>query len=154
MATFTRIFWLLTLSAFLITANGCSTSRWIPINEELEREDSGLYQESGQSIDGYTLLDGAPTEYKGKVRLAAQDSLVFWEVKRVGGYSRGSKWVPGSRNHFPGPTFSLDEVDALKVVKGNSVGTTAVVILSVGAIAGVVALIAMGERMNNLFGSN
>ena len=142
MTEYRRFFWILTLAAFLITATGCATSGWHPINEELEREGSGLHKESGQAITEYQLSDGTYAGYKGWVRLAAQDSLVFWEKEYVAGQFESGKWVPESRTLVPGPIYSLDEVQALKVYESNSGKTvflavviTAVFVVIVGGIA-------------------
>ncbi len=146
MTDYRRFFWLLTLVAFLITANGCSTSRWYPIKQELNRADSGLHQESGQSIVGYVLLDGYQAEYKGKVRLAAQDSLVFWEMQYVVENPESRTRV---KTRVAGPTFSVDAVNALKIVKGNPVGTIAVAVVSVAAITWVATVLFWTNEIEN-----
>lgn len=134
-----RFFWLLTLTAFLITANGCSSSRWQPINEELDREGSGLYKESGQKITGYLLSDGTMADYPGLVRLVAQDSLVFWQriIVSENGENNDTTLTDYDTSPSPevlstvaGPIFSLDKVKALKV-KGVSGGKTGLGVLAV-----------------------
>lgn len=129
-AEYRRLFWILTIPFFLITATGCSTSRWIPINEELDRDGSGINKEKGQTISDYELSDGTVTEYKGQVRLVAQDSLVFWQKEHVNGYAESGKWVAESWNTVPGPIYSLDAVKSLKVLEGDA-GKTVLLVLGV-----------------------
>ena len=139
MSKYTRFFWLLTLAAFLITANGCSTSRWVPINEELERDGSGLHKESGQSISGYHLNDGTEIEFKGMVRLASQDSLIFWENS---GFYEPGRYNPSSANYEPGSIFPLEKIGALKVNLGEGrQGVLAVVMFPVIALAVAVVVV-------------
>ena len=135
---------------------GCATNRWTPINEELERYGSGINKESGQTITEYYLSDGTATEYKGKVRLVAPDSLVFWQREHMKGHhTESGKWVSEYWITVPGPIYSLDTVKSLKVFEGNA-GKT--VLLVLGVTVGVAAVAGGIYMANNpigpIFGSN
>jgi hypothetical protein len=78
MSIIRRTAWSLTLLAFVIMASGCSKHYVRTVDEELERDGSGLREESGLKIAGYVLSDGVEESYAGRVRLAGQDSLAFW----------------------------------------------------------------------------
>lgn len=142
-----RFFWILTLFAFLVTANGCATSRWLSVNEELERDGSGLLKESGQAITAYQLNDGPNVDFKGRVKIAAPDSLFFWSTEYVKGYSKGGKWVPEARFKVLGPIYSLDTVKALKVTR-SSPGKTIPLVIFVSAA--LVALVVVATSLSNL----
>lgn len=151
MNEYRRLFWFLFLLAFLITANGCTSSRWIPINEEIEREGSEIHKDSGQSIKGYQLEDGTEGGYDGRVRLAAQDSLVFWIDKYVEGHVESGEYVPESRTCVPGPVYPLDTVKALKVVMGSAGKTVGAIILFPVVFTVVIAAVTVASNGGNWY---
>lgn len=136
---FRRFFWMLTLSTFLLMTTGCTTSRWVSVNEELERDGSGLPKESGQSIAAYQLTDAIEKDFKGNVKLAAQDSLYFWIKESTEAHVVSGSYVPRTVDWTLGPRFALGEVKALKVQMGSPEKTVPLVVGITIAIAGVVA---------------
>lgn len=106
-------FCLLALAAFLPTTSGCAVNRWCHLNDELARDSSGLHKESGQAIVGYQLNNGTDIMYDGWVRQAAQDSLVFWTIKKT-------EAEPQKEIMVKGPRLPMNEVIALKIQKISS----------------------------------
>lgn len=137
-----RLAWILPLALCLATAGGCSSARWRPINEELEREGSGLFRETGEAVTGYRLHDGPEVDFRGWARLAGPDSLVLWGLEQTGpgevlDYEPGAGEQPKA---VAGPTLPLSEVSALEL-RTFSAGKTflAVMAFPVGLAALMVA---------------
>ena len=145
MTEYRRLFWIITLLTFLITASGCATNNWHPINEEISRDGSGIHKESGQAITGYKLNNSAQGRYEGWVRLAAPDSLVWWEKELV-------FWKKESGTLVYGPIYSLDEVQALKVNERNSemtvLAVVAITAVFVAIVGGILAAASLNETFN------
>jgi hypothetical protein len=144
MTEYRRIFWIITLPAILITATGCATNNWHTINEELSRDGSGLQKESGQAITGYQLNNGPRDSYKGWVGLAAQDSTAWWDKELV-------FWKKNSGILVPGPIYSLDKVQALKVHESNSEMTVLLVVAITVAFVAIVGGLIAAQSLNDSF---
>jgi len=121
--------------AFFITTSGCSRRTLRLVDNELARDGSGLRQEEGQAIEGYLLHDGVRKHYKGRVRLADQDSLQFWSegVSDMVGHQGGKETIQVS-----GPVYALAAVKAFDM-KETSIGRTS--LLVAGIIAGAVVIL-------------
>ena len=123
-----RVIWVLTLVPFLALTNGCASNHWRNIEDEMEREGTGLHDTSGQKIDGFQLKGEEPSKYKGWARIANQDSLTLW-----------------SEDIFydmkPGPVYSLATVHRLDVLQPDTKKTTFYVIGLVVLALGVAAVI-------------
>jgi len=115
-----RVLWTFTSLAFLVMTSGCATSNLRLVEEELARSGTGIRMDKGQEIDGYLLYDGTMADYKGRVRLAGQDSLSFWGEEYVGERSGSSD---REKITVPGPTYSLATVKALDVRDPNTAST-------------------------------
>ena len=132
MATGGRLFWILTMGAFLVMSSGCARTSLRRVEDEIARGGSGIHKEKGQGIDGYLLHDGTMTEYKGWVRLVEQDSLAFWSE----GYSdEVSRQGTKKKIKVSGPVFELKAVKAIDVRETRAAGTALLI------IAGVVVVI-------------
>ena len=131
MPNWKRFFWILSMASFLVMTSGCASSHWREIEDEIQRDGTGLHEASGQKIDGFQLEGEDPTEYKGWARIVDGDSLSLWteEAYRVG----------------RGPGFSLAVVDRLDFVQ-SSTGKT--VFRGVGLVALVVG-VAVASYMNS-----
>ena len=132
MTTGTRLFWILAMAAFLVMTSGCAQTSLRRVEEEIERNGTGIHKEKGQKVEGYLLNDGTMEEYKGRVRLAEQDSLAFWSE----GYSdEVSRQGVKKKIKIPGPVFALKAVKALDVRETRAAGTALLV------VAGVIVVI-------------
>jgi hypothetical protein len=130
-----RYFWILTLVAFSVMTSGCSRRTLRLVDDELARDGSGLHQGKGQAIEGYLLNDGVRKQYKGRVRLADQDSLKFWsEVVSDQVGHQGTR----EKIQVPGPVYALAAVKALDM-KETSIGKTSLLVAVV--IAGAVLIL-------------
>jgi hypothetical protein len=127
MATGKRLFWILTMGAFLVMSSGCTQTRLKLVESEIGQMDSELHTEKGKKIEGYRLRNGTAVEFKGRVHLAGQDSLRFWLEKDSGGVGYG---------YGSGPVFETGDVIALEVQESDVVSTLflLVPIFVVGAI--------------------
>ena len=132
-----RLIWVLTLCTFLVMSSGCATSNLRLVDEELARTGTGLHKEKGQSIDGYLLHDGTMAEYKGRVRLADQDSLAF------GSESYSDEVMSEETKKkikVPGPVFALKAVKALEVTEARTAGTVLLVVTGIIVVVVVYGL--------------
>jgi len=135
-----RFIWILTIVAFLVSTSGCARTSLRRVEDEIARGGSGIHKEKGQSIDGYLLHDGTMAEYKGRVRLAEQDSLAFWSE----GYSEelGSQGTK-KKIKVPGPVFALKAVKALDVRETRAAGTGLLIVAGVLVVIIVVGAATM-----------
>lgn len=129
-----RIFWLLTMASFLVLTSGCASSNWRDIEDEIQRDGTGLHQESGQKVDGYKLKYEDPVRYKGFARVVDQDSLSLWTKDH-------------DYNVILGPVFSLVDIDRLDVVQTSTSKTVFYVAGLVALAFGVAALIFMNSDL-------
>ena len=113
------------MTCFVTATCGCTITNLRLVEEELERGGTGLHEESGQSISGYLLRDGTLEKYNGKVRVAGQDSLVFWSSDVV----RQSESDDRTNQELdPRLEYAILDVKALKIVS-ISAGRTALMVL-------------------------
>lgn len=129
-----RFIWILTMAAFLVMTSGCASTNLRRIDEEITRNGTGIHKEEGQSIEGYLLQDGTREEYKGRVRLAERDTLIFW-----GEEGTGEKTSQGEGMEMLGPVFPITAVKALDV-KEKRVGMTVLLVAGVIAVVGIVVM--------------
>lgn len=143
MSNVLRSIWIATLVAFFAMTCGCSRHVVRSVNDEVNRHGTGILGEKGQKIDGYILTDGDEKMYSGRVRIADQDSLVFW--------TDGDKVVDGSISTVAvtGPKFNREDVDSL-IMSEVKVVDSALLILGVGVVVGGLVIVAgsYGESMN------
>ena len=124
--------------AFLISTSGCTTSNLTPIKDEVDRAGTGLNEETGQSIDGYLLVDGTRGEFNGWARIVEPDSIKFWGQKIE---SDPFDPIESTTIEVPGYIHSLDAVKALDVVTTNSGKSVA---FAFGIVLGILGLLAIG----------
>lgn len=129
-----RLIWILTLAAFLIMTSGCASSHWRNIEDEIQRDGTGLHEASGQKVEGFQLQDSEPSNYKGWARIVDQDSLSLW--------TKDSDYKV-----ILGPVYSMDTVDRLDVVQTSTSKTVFYVVGLVALAFGVAAVIYMNSDM-------
>jgi len=147
MPTGRRFIWILSMAAFLVVTSGCSTTNLKRIEEELARDGTGLHKEGGQAVEGYVLHDGTRAAFKGRARLADQDSLAFWKEDNSGEVGN-----QGTKKNIKvyGPVFALKAVRALDIKETSVSGTPWLV---AGIVAGIVIIAVVAyqkylERLN------
>ena len=138
MTTGRRLSWLLTMVTFLVMTSGCARTSLRRVDEEINRNGTRIHKEEGQSIEGYLLQDGTREEYKGRVRLADQDSLIFWGEEEAGEMNS-----QGEGEENLGPVFPKTAVKALDV-KEKRVGMTVLLVAGVIVVVGIVVVMAVG----------
>ena len=113
-----RSIWTRALTIVLITTSGCAGSSSMRlVEDEINREGTGLHQDFGQNICSYVLKDGTKEEYKGCARIAGGDSLSFWRVNQA----------TRKYTNTPGPS-SVSPTGAVLLVLG--VGATVALIFA------------------------
>ena len=134
MTTRRRIFWLLSMGAFLVVTSGCASSHWRNIEDEIQRKGTGLKKETGQKVDGFQLQGSEPSKYKGWARIVDQDSLSLWTKDT-------------DYKVMLGPVYSMDTVDRLDVVQTSTSKTVLYVVGLVALAFDVAAVIFMNSDM-------
>lgn len=132
-----RVIWILTMVAFLVATSGCAGTSLRRVEDEIVRNGTGIHEEKGQSIDGYLLHDGTMAEYKGWVRLAAQDSLIFWSETEA-----SVMRDPGGEGEEAlafGPVLPKSAVKALDV-KEKRVGRTVLLVAGIIVVVGLAVM--------------
>jgi len=125
------------MAAFLIMTSGCASSHWRNIEDEMERDGTGLLDVSGQKVDGFKLQGGEPIRYKGRARIVDQDSLSLW--------TKDAEYKV-----MLGPVYSLAAVDRLDVVQSSTSKTVFYVAGLVALAFGVAAIIYMNSDLGEL----
>jgi len=107
---------------------GCSRHIVRTVDEEVKRDGTGILDLGGQEVTGYVLAEGTETSFSGRVRLAEQDSLIFWAEQET--------VVDGSYRivEVIGPEYERSAVESLKM---SELKTAETILLTVGTIAGV-----------------
>ncbi len=73
-----RFIWALAMAAFLTMTSGCATTNLRLVEDEMARPGTGLYEDSGQQINGYVLSNGTKEEYKGYARFGFFNNRVVY----------------------------------------------------------------------------
>ena len=149
-----RVLWVTSLVAFLFMTTGCANTTLRLVDEEIARPNTDIHKESGQKIEGYLLHDGTREDFKGRVRLAQSDSLVFWSVKATSGDGEFEDLDPlGDGSGSPaaemvieaGPTFAISAVKALDIYDNHTGGTVSILVVSTVVVLGVAFLAALSS---------
>jgi len=146
MNTTRRLFWLLTISSFLLLTSGCSSTHLRTVSAEMARDGTGLYKSSGQKIIGYQLHGGNQKSFDGWAKVSNQDSLSFWSINIVHESSLTESDIEDNAQDLipvDGPVFAITEVNTLNVVEPNGTKTVFAVILLPVAFVAVVVVIAV-----------
>ena len=146
MTTIRRLFWLVSISSFLLLTSGCSSTHLRTVSAEFARDGTGLHNSSGQKISGYQLHDGPQTSFQGWAKVTDQDSLSFWSTKIVLESSLAEYDIEDeAREMVPvdGPVFAISAVKTLNVVESNTTKTVFAVILMPLAFVVTVVIIAV-----------
>lgn len=128
-----RIIWVIALLTFFNAICGCTTRSLKPIRDEIERPGTGLFDDSGQRVNGYMLSNGDRTSYKGWARVSSQDSLEFWHNESV--YEPDNKGVRKTVR-VKGPAFLLVSVKALDVQVASPGKTIGLLLGILGGLVG------------------
>lgn len=134
-----------TAAIFLFMNSGCTEVKWRTLQEERVREDTGLREDHGQPVAGYTLADGTYHPYRGRVYLISADSLAFRSAR----YSRNPparvqrQRDPDAEKARAEQRYALADVVELQVVQSPGLGT---VIVEVTATLVVLAVIALATK--------
>jgi len=137
--------WILIGLAPLALVIGCSRQFTRTIDYELARDDSEVREESGMKITGYVLIDGTEEDFDGWVRLAGEDSLIFWSRETV------DDAVPGGDESIvvvAGPVLSRASVSEFKLSESKTGATVALVIG--GMFLFIVAIAAIDVAANGI----
>ncbi len=138
MSSVLRVVWIVTLVAFLAMTCGCSRHVVRTVDDELARDGTGIYDEGGQAIDGYILAGGAEEAFSGRVRIAEQDSLVFW-TEQDNVFDDGDGVVRTVK--VPGPVVARLAVEALKLTETKTAESVLLIVGGVVLFVGVVAVL-------------
>lgn len=130
------------MTAILATVGGCVATTVRSVDAELARLGTGLREDTGQRIDGYRLQDAGEYAFKGQVRLAGADSLVFWTEQST---HAADDFGSGAKMRVPGPVLPAKTVAALKVVEPDHASAAA------GIAAGVVFVALIAKSWSGLW---
>lgn len=121
--------------AFLaaVAACGCTSLHRVPVRPEITRDTRALESPWGMRITGYQTSDGVFHRYRGRVRLAGPDTLVFDH----GGSAAWSEQASERRDSFRLPR---DQVPSLlyRSADGGKSGLIVLGLLTTGLLAFII----------------
>lgn len=130
-----RILTSATLAAFVSSTVGCSSTRKIPLQTELDSAETPIHSTPGLKVAGWTDQAGRFHESLGFMRIASPDSLYFVANKDIR--------ADVSQNWSDSLVYSVpnERIASLSAVQFSST-RTALLVLGVSALAGLVVFAA------------